>query len=211
MQVSELQLRLDSVKQEAGANKVKLQVTHPLERARVHSEACIEVLTCVLCQALVAEWEQVQAQGGPKSLSAGSLQSSYNAVTIHSSCPPSSAADAELKLKVERMHEAQGKIALLKIQTQEADAALAGAVGSLHAFFCDALFGLIILFCDPSAMEAEIAAEGSKGAALMQANAELKRRCTEAQVLCLSHYNQYPVLMLTTGADRRAHARAGGI
>jgi hypothetical protein len=109
------------------------------------------------------------------------------------------------------MHEAQGKLALLKIQTQEADAALAGAVRLLNAFVFDVSFGFVILFCHPSAMEAEIAAEGSKGAALLQANTELKRRCTEAQVLCLQDCNPYPVPMLATGAGRGARARAGRI
>jgi hypothetical protein len=50
-------------------------------------------------------------------------------------CP----ADAELKLKVEAMHAAQAKIALLKNQAQEADAALAGAV-SVYGFVL-VLFG----------------------------------------------------------------------
>jgi hypothetical protein len=44
--VSELQLRLDAAKDEAGANRIKLQ-------------------------ALVAEWQQVQATGGSQSLPAG--------------------------------------------------------------------------------------------------------------------------------------------
>ena len=55
---------------------------------------------------------------------------------------PPCAADAELKLKVEAMHAAQAKIALLKNQAQEADAALAGAVSGfgfvlVHKFRSD--------------------------------------------------------------------------
>ena len=101
--MSELQLRLDSVKQEAGANKLKLQVsafsTTPTipEYLRARVSVCVFVCLFVsvsvflfttpstvsqhtndshvltrLLQALVAEWEQVQAEGGEKSLSAGS-------------------------------------------------------------------------------------------------------------------------------------------
>ncbi len=65
--MSELQLRVDAVKQEAGANKVKLQVA-----ARFPSSLSLGHRGMTRClQALVAEWEQVQAEGGPKSLSAG--------------------------------------------------------------------------------------------------------------------------------------------
>ena len=132
--MSELQLRLDSVKQEAGVNKVKLQ-------------------------ALVADWDQVQAEGGAKSLSAGKLfsplkyatlpqnQSRYQPKNMFSCFPP---ADAELKRKVECMHEGQAKLALLKNQTQEAEAALAGGCFSSNAFISETFFfGFILLYLNP--------------------------------------------------------------
>ena len=97
--MSELQLRLDSVKQEAGANKLKLQVSafSKIPTISAHVSVCVFVCLFVsvsvflfttpstvsqhtndshvltrLLQALVAEWEKVQAEGGDKSLSAGS-------------------------------------------------------------------------------------------------------------------------------------------
>ena len=60
-----------------------------------------------------------------------------------------SPADAELKRKVECMHEGQAKIALLKNQTQEAEAALAGGCFSSNAFVSETYFGLILLYSNP--------------------------------------------------------------
>jgi hypothetical protein len=45
------------------------------------------------------------------------------------------AADTELKNKVEAMHAGQAKIALLKNQVKEAEAAIAGACHAIISFF----------------------------------------------------------------------------
>jgi hypothetical protein len=102
------------VKQEAGANKVKLQVRcreavliRPLQ---ITLQVTIHALTYrLLLQALVAEWEQAQAEGGAKSLSAGdsfTFETQFcDKFHVCLTFPPS--ADAELKLKVEAMHAGQ--------------------------------------------------------------------------------------------------------
>jgi hypothetical protein len=160
--VSELQLRLDSVKQEAGANKLKLQVSAfsitPIIPGFLHVRARASFRVCVclypvsahnfraltrLLQALVAEWEQVQAAGGEKSLSAGSIIDNQPKPPAKTMQPANTfvtgslfyslhllSADAELKRKVEAMHAGQAKVALLKNQAQDAQAVLSGAVVS---------------------------------------------------------------------------------
>lgn len=104
------------MKQEAGANKVKLQVRCRevvlIQPLQITLQVTIHALTCrLLLQALVAEWEQAQAEGGAKSLSAGdslTFETQFCCKFQFHVCltfPPS--ADAELKLKVEAMHAGQ--------------------------------------------------------------------------------------------------------
>jgi hypothetical protein len=94
-------------------------------------------------QALVAEWEQVQAEGGEKSLSAGSPIENQPKTPAQTVQPANTfvtgsvfyshrflSADAELKRKVEAMHAGQAKVALLKNQAQDAQAVLSGDVVS---------------------------------------------------------------------------------
>ena len=131
--MSELQLRLDSVKEEAGANKIKLQV----RKYRVTHTLTHALTPLPSPQALVAEWEQAQAEGGGKSLSA---------------------ADSELKRKVEAMHAGQAKLALMKNQAAEAETALA-------------------------ALDKEMVTESTKASALQQHNAELLRQAADMQAL----------------------------